>query len=373
MVLLRRIEPWTIDPDLIGRAEESNILEPQGRIITKLEEIRKLEETFSQNAGVRSNKGFINRLINFPHRTKADAQKLHEKLVETDRYLIELIEAIVPEDGFQKEEEKKIEHAGIKLRLETDPRAKTYQKSDEKLIQVIVNGTDKALVDGHSIIPIKNEIDGLIELVTPRTSEQILHGIVNFEDSAYVGKNGYQDFEFGYDGVSFDKTAKKIREGLSSTPKNPILKIARVLAKIIRHMWVRAILAFLYLWALAVAAFDTVAAIGMPEARIALSQVSIYLALAPKSNSAYLAINSAIEDVRAGFTPAIPLYLRSSASARVGSDKSYVYPHDDVNAVVQQQYLAETREYYKPKPFGQERPFAERLEALRAIIRGKKA
>lgn len=256
VVLLRRIEPWTIDPDLIGRAEESNILEPQGRIITKLEEIRKLEETFSQNAGVRSNKGFINRLINFPHRTKADAQKLHEKLVETDRYLIELIEAIVPEDGFQKEEEKKIEHAGIKLRLETDQRAKTYQKSDEKLIQVIVNGTDKALVDGHSIIPIKNEIDGLIELVTPRTSEQILHGIVNFEDSAYVGKNGYQDFEFGYDGVSFDKTAKKIREGLSSTPKNPILKIARVLAKIIRHMWVRAILAFLYLWALAVAAFE---------------------------------------------------------------------------------------------------------------------
>jgi replication-associated recombination protein RarA len=50
-----------------------------------------------------------------------------------------------------------------------------------------------------------------------------------------------------------------------------------------------------------------------------------------------------------------------------------VYPHDDLNAVVQQQYLAESREYYKPKPFGQERPFTERLEALRAIIRGKKA
>jgi putative ATPase len=124
---------------------------------------------------------------------------------------------------------------------------------------------------------------------------------------------------------------------------------------------------------LAVAAFDTVAAIGMPEARIALSQVSIYLALAPKSNSAYLAINSALEDVRSGFTPAIPLYLRSSASARVGSEKTYAYPHDEVNAVVEQQYLAEPREYYTPKPFGQERAFAERLEALRAIIRGKKA
>lgn len=124
---------------------------------------------------------------------------------------------------------------------------------------------------------------------------------------------------------------------------------------------------------LAVAAFETVAAIGMPEARIALSQVSIYLALAPKSNSAYLAINAAIEDVRAGFTPAIPLYLRSSFSAREGAEKSYSYPHDEANAVVEQQYLAEPRDYYTPKQFGQERPFAERLEALRAIIRGKRA
>ena len=256
VVLLRRIEPWAIDPDLVGRAEEADILEPQGRIITKHEEIRKLEETFSQNAGVRSKKGLIERLINFPHRTKADAQKLHEKLVETDKYLIELIEAIVPADGFQKEEEKKIEHAGIKLRLETDQRVKTYQKSDEKLIQVIINGTEKALVDGHSIIPIKNEIDKLIELVTPRNSEQILHGIVKFEDSIYAEKDKYQDFEFGYDGVSFDKTASKIRDGLASTPKNPIFKIARGLAKIVRRMWVRAVLAFLYLWALAVVAFE---------------------------------------------------------------------------------------------------------------------
>jgi putative ATPase len=124
---------------------------------------------------------------------------------------------------------------------------------------------------------------------------------------------------------------------------------------------------------LAVAVFDTVAAIGMPEARIALSQVSIYLALAPKSNSAYLAINSAIQDVRSGFNPAIPLYLRSSASARLGSEKSYAYPHDEANAVVEQQYLAEPRQYYTPKPFGQERTFAERLEALRAIIQGKRA
>ena len=124
---------------------------------------------------------------------------------------------------------------------------------------------------------------------------------------------------------------------------------------------------------LAVACLDTVASIGMPEARIALAQATIYLALAPKSNSAYLAINSAIEDVRSGFAPTIPLELRSSASPRAGSDQVYKYPHDHEHGVVAQNYLGEHREYYQPKPLGQERSLAERLEALRSIVQGKKA
>jgi putative ATPase len=124
---------------------------------------------------------------------------------------------------------------------------------------------------------------------------------------------------------------------------------------------------------LAVAAFETVANVGMPEARIALSQVTIYLALAPKSNSSYLAINKAMEEVRSGFLPAIPLYLRSSASARQGAQSNYVYPHDHEHAVVSQEYVAEERRYYEPKLLGQERTLAERFEALRAIIRGKRA
>lgn len=124
---------------------------------------------------------------------------------------------------------------------------------------------------------------------------------------------------------------------------------------------------------LAVAAFETVANIGMPEARIALAQVTIYLALAPKSNSAYLAINQAMQDVQDGFMPAIPLYLRSSKSARFGASKTYDYPHDFEHAVIAQEYLPGARRYYHPKQLGQERALSERFEALMAIIRGKKA
>lgn len=123
---------------------------------------------------------------------------------------------------------------------------------------------------------------------------------------------------------------------------------------------------------LAVAGFDTVSRIGMPEARIALSQVTIYLALAPKSNSAYVAINQALEDVRGGFLPEIPLYLRSSASARVGQSQEYIYPHDHQPSLVEQTYVPGIRDYFRPKNIGEERTLSERWEAIKAIVRKKK-
>jgi len=126
------------------------------------------------------------------------------------------------------------------------------------------------------------------------------------------------------------------------------------------------------------AAADAVAFIGMPEGRIPLAEATIYLALAPKSNSAYNAINLAIEDVRAGISGPVPKPLRSSnyAGAKgLGNGVGYLYPHDDTRAVVEQQYLkgkTERRNYYKPKEIGAERELAERWGRLRAIIRAFK-
>lgn len=128
----------------------------------------------------------------------------------------------------------------------------------------------------------------------------------------------------------------------------------------------------------AVAAFDTVAQIGMPEGRIPLAEATIYLALAPKSNAAYNAINAALEDVRAGIQPAVPKPLRSSNYAGAksrGNGVGYVYPHDDAKAVVEQEYApakVAKRRYYLPKEVGFERELSERWAKLRAIIRGEK-
>ncbi len=127
---------------------------------------------------------------------------------------------------------------------------------------------------------------------------------------------------------------------------------------------------------IAVAAAEAVALIGMPEGRIPLSEATIYLCLAPKSNSAYRAINTALEDIRSGNFGDVPKPLRSSnhvGAKGAGAGVGYLYPHDDPKAVVEQSYLDEksaSATYYLPKPVGLERDLAERWAKLREIIRG---
>lgn len=117
--------------------------------------------------------------------------------------------------------------------------------------------------------------------------------------------------------------------------------------------------------ALANATMNVVAKIGMPEGRIPLSSCVIYLALAPKSNSAYLAINAALADVEAGFTPAVPAHLRSSGLA--GDGKDYEYPHDLAGTFSHQEYFpqdGDSKTYYEPKGNGYEQTLLERLKRL---------
>lgn len=128
---------------------------------------------------------------------------------------------------------------------------------------------------------------------------------------------------------------------------------------------------------LATAAAQSVALIGMPEGRIALSEVAIYLSLAPKSNTAYNAINSALADVRSGVLVEVPSHLRSSNYAGAesyGNGSGYVYPHDFTPPVVKQEYLGgklTTKNYYQPKSAGAEEPKIKLWASLRKIIRGK--
>jgi putative ATPase len=127
----------------------------------------------------------------------------------------------------------------------------------------------------------------------------------------------------------------------------------------------------------AVAAAQAVQLIGMPEARLALTQATLHLATAPKSNAVLTAIGEAEGDVRAGAVGSVPPHLRDghySGAARLGSAVGYRYPHDYPGALTAQQYPPDDlvgREYYHPSDRGAERDIASRLPKLRRAVRDK--
>lgn len=127
---------------------------------------------------------------------------------------------------------------------------------------------------------------------------------------------------------------------------------------------------------IAVAAADAVQFIGMPEGRIPLAEATAYLATTAKSNAAYVAIDRAIADVRAGGFGRVPTHLRDAhypGAKRLGHGKGYVYPHDLEVGVATQQYLPDEldgKRYYEPTSRGIERDIAARVEKIRRILGG---
>ena len=123
----------------------------------------------------------------------------------------------------------------------------------------------------------------------------------------------------------------------------------------------------------AVAAAQAAQLIGMPEARIPLAEAVIHLATAAKSNAVVLAIDSALTDVKAGKIGPVPPHLRDghyTGAKNIGHGKGYVYPHDDPNGIVPQQYLPDIIAdaiYYTPTTRGYEHQVSDRLTRFRAI------
>ena len=121
---------------------------------------------------------------------------------------------------------------------------------------------------------------------------------------------------------------------------------------------------------LANACFDTVHKIGMPEARITLAETTIYLATSPKSNSAYMAINDALELVRQTGNLPVPLHLRNAPTKlmkQLGYGDNYKYAHDYPGNFVRQQFLPDElkdRRIWEPQANAAEQKHKERMQAL---------
>lgn len=123
---------------------------------------------------------------------------------------------------------------------------------------------------------------------------------------------------------------------------------------------------------IAVAAAQAVERIGMPEARIILSQAVIYVATAPKSNSAIMAIDKAMDIVKERTTAPVPIYLKDAHyknAGKLGHGIGYKYAHDYPNHYVKQQYLPDGLEnnvFYEPSDMGYEHNIKEHMLKIQA-------
>lgn len=121
----------------------------------------------------------------------------------------------------------------------------------------------------------------------------------------------------------------------------------------------------------AVAAAQAVHMVGMPEARIILSQAAIMVATSPKSNSCYVAIDRALDDVKNKRTGEVPMHLRNAVTSgmkELGYGKGYKYAHDYPGNIVDQDYLPQEIKgtvYYNPSANGYELKIKEWLEKRR--------
>jgi putative ATPase len=118
--------------------------------------------------------------------------------------------------------------------------------------------------------------------------------------------------------------------------------------------------------------------IGMPEGRIPLAHATVYLATAPKSNTAYAALGRAMQDVESGRTLAVPPHLRTptrkklaAASGENEAAMRYLYSHDFEGAYIPQAYLPEGRVYYQPGDQGLEKRIRERLDHWRSQMESR--
>lgn len=118
----------------------------------------------------------------------------------------------------------------------------------------------------------------------------------------------------------------------------------------------------------AAAALQATEFVGLPECQLALAQAVTYIATAPKSNAATLAIGKAREDVRSGRTLPVPKHLRDShyqGASEFGHGEGYKYSHDYEGGFVDQAYLPEDRRYYEPVDRGYEKEILKRLQEWR--------
>jgi len=230
---------------------------------------------------------------------------------------------------------------------------KNSLKHPEGLANYNINIADETLetIAELSNGDVRTALNGLEVAVLTTAMDQ--NGVINITNEIAAESIGKKKAMFDKTGDShYDNISAFIKSMRGSDPDATVFYLARAINAgedpvfLARRIVIAAAeevgLANTNALVVANSAMQAVASVGMPEARIILSEAALYVALSKKSNSAYLAINKALEDVSTKDTGEIPMHIRNapvSGMEQFGYHQGYKYPHDYPNHYVEQQYL----------------------------------
>ena len=213
--------------------------------------------------------------------------------------------------------------------------------SDETLqtIAEVSGGDVRTALNGLevAVLTTKMNAEGVIEITNDIASQSMNKRKAMFDKSGDSHYDNISAFIKSMRGSDPDATVFYLARALNGG-EDPVFMARRIVIAAAEEVGLADPMAL----QLATSAMQAVTMVGMPEARIILSEAAIYVARAKKSNASYLAINKALEDVSTKDTGTIPMHIRNAPASgmeQFGYHEGYKYPHDYPGHYVEQQYL----------------------------------
>ena len=231
----------------------------------------------------------------------------------------------------------------LKLSLEKEEGLKNYNiKIEEETLEKIAiasNGDVRTALNGLEIAVLTTELssDGFIHITDEVVAQSMQNRKAIFDKNGDSHYDNISAFIKSLRGSDADAAVFYLARALNAG-EDPMFLARRIVISSSEDVGMANPNALV----IANSAMQAVNMVGMPEARIILTEAAVYIANSPKSNASYLAINKALEDVKTKNTGEVPMHIRNApieGMRDLGYNEGYLYPHDFPGHYVEQQYL----------------------------------
>lgn len=237
MALLPKSEKWEIPVELCGHAIEEDILSgPNGILSASYEDLNIKSKKSVSAFGLLGNKGLLDRIIGFPEKQKKSLEALVVGLKSIDNNVKSMLNEVDANNGFDVQEHKDLARYGVVLQRD-DSKRKVFESSDADLLTRIAATIHRSNAEGHSFAPLILDIESNISIIKPRAQKAII-----------------EEFE----SKSFESEIQTLEGAANKVPKSPFLRIASIVAGVIKPMWSRTLIVLLLIWIESVAIFEAI-------------------------------------------------------------------------------------------------------------------